>query len=43
MATFLQFEMDPDFDYEPQPDLASILSRAAAAGVQPVRNTPMTC
>lgn len=30
----MQFEMDPDFDYEPQAD-ASILTRAAAAGVSP--------
>jgi N-acyl-D-aspartate/D-glutamate deacylase len=29
-----QFEMDPDFDYEPQAD-ASIQSRAAAAGISP--------
>jgi N-acyl-D-amino-acid deacylase len=28
----MQFEMDPDFDYEPQAD-ASIATRAAAAGV----------
>ena len=28
----MQFEMDPDFDYEPQAD-ASILARAAAAGL----------
>lgn len=28
----MQFEMDPDFDYEPGPD-ASIAARAAAAGV----------
>ncbi|MBA3863488.1 MAG: amidohydrolase [Erythrobacter sp.] len=30
----LQYEMDPDFDYEPQAD-ASINARAAAAGVDP--------
>ena len=30
----MQFEMDPDFDYEPQAD-ASIMTRAAAAGVSP--------
>ena len=30
----MQFEMDPDFDYEPQAD-ANILTRAAAAGVSP--------
>jgi N-acyl-D-amino-acid deacylase len=30
----MQFEMDPDFDYEPQAD-ASIQTRAAAAGVSP--------
>jgi N-acyl-D-aspartate/D-glutamate deacylase len=30
----MQFEMDPDFDYEPQAD-ASIATRAAAAGVSP--------
>lgn len=30
----MQFEMDPDFDYEPQAD-ASIQARAAAAGVSP--------
>lgn len=30
----LQYEMDPDFDYEPGPD-ASINARAAAAGVSP--------
>ncbi|MFC4295090.1 amidohydrolase family protein [Novosphingobium tardum] len=29
-----QFEMDPDFDYEPQPE-ASIAARAAARGVSP--------
>ena len=30
----MQYEMDPDFDYEPQAD-ASIMTRAAAAGVSP--------
>jgi N-acyl-D-aspartate/D-glutamate deacylase len=30
----MQFEMDPDFDYEPQAE-ANILTRAAAAGVSP--------
>jgi N-acyl-D-amino-acid deacylase len=30
----LQYEMDPDFDYEPGPD-ASVNARAAAAGVSP--------
>lgn len=30
----LQYEMDPDFDYEPAPE-ASINARAAAAGVSP--------
>jgi N-acyl-D-aspartate/D-glutamate deacylase len=30
----MQFEMDPDFDYEPQAD-ASIMTRAAVAGVSP--------
>ncbi len=30
----MQYEMDPDFDYEPAPD-ASINARAAAAGVSP--------
>lgn len=30
----MQFEMDPDFDYEPQPE-ASIAQRAAAAGLSP--------
>ncbi|MGN6499491.1 MAG: N-acyl-D-amino-acid deacylase family protein [Tsuneonella sp.] len=30
----MQYEMDPDFDYEPQAD-ASIQTRAAAAGVTP--------
>ena len=30
----MQYEMDPDFDYEPGPD-ASINARAAAAGVSP--------
>ena len=29
---FIQFEMDPDFDYEPAAD-ASVMARAAAAGV----------
>ncbi|MDP3675430.1 MAG: D-aminoacylase [Novosphingobium sp.] len=31
---FIQFEMDPDFDYEPTPS-ETILSRAAAAGIDP--------
>ena len=31
---FIQFEMDPDFDYEPTPS-ETILARAAAAGIDP--------
>jgi len=34
MGWTLQYEMDPDFDYEPGPE-ASINARAAAAGVSP--------
>ncbi|MFN4239619.1 MAG: N-acyl-D-amino-acid deacylase family protein [Erythrobacter cryptus] len=34
MGWSLQYEMDPDFDYEPGPE-ASINARAAAAGVAP--------
>jgi N-acyl-D-aspartate/D-glutamate deacylase len=34
MGWTLQYEMDPDFDYEPQAD-ASVNARAAAAGVSP--------